>query len=76
MSSPLLFQAVQFGFAADVRMLVDSLRRRFSEIVPAASEHGLSEAEVSTNLAALDALEGLHGTSTGPDLSCTMDHSG
>lgn len=76
MSDALLLQAVRFGFAADSRTLLASLRERFAEIMSAASEHGLSEAEVEANVAALERLEAIHGTSTGPGLSCTMDHSG
>jgi hypothetical protein len=76
MSDSLMLQAVRFGFGPDARSLVASLRRRFEEIVPATSEHRLSEAEVRANMAALTRLEALHGTSTGPDLSCTMEHSG
>jgi hypothetical protein len=72
----LLLQAVRFGFGSDARSLVAALRQRFTEIVPAASEHRLSEAEIQVNLAALAKLEALHGTSTGPDLSCTIEHSG
>jgi hypothetical protein len=76
MSDALVLQAVRFGFGADSRSLVASLRQRFAEIMPAASEHRLSEAEVQANVAALERLEANHGTSTGPGLSCTMEHSG
>jgi len=76
MSDALVLQAVRFGFGADSASLVASLRQRFAEIVPSASGHGLSEAQVQTNLDALERLEALHGTSTAPELSCTMDHSG
>jgi len=76
MSDALVLQAVRFGFGADSTSLVASLRQRFAEIVPSASGHGLSEAQVQTNLDALERLEALHGTSTAPELSCTMDHSG
>jgi hypothetical protein len=72
----LLLQAVRFGFGSDPRSLVAALRERFTEIVPATSEHRLSEAEIQVNLAALARLEALHGTSTGPDVSCTIEHSG
>ena len=76
MSNALLLQAVQFGFAPDSKSLVATLKEKFAETVPAASEHGLSDSEADANLAALERLEALHGTSTGPDLSCTMEHSG
>ena len=76
MPDALLLQAVQFGFAGDAKSLVALLARRFAEIVPAASEHGLSEAEARANSSALERLAALHGTSTAPDLSCTMEHSG
>lgn len=76
MSDALVLQAVRFGFASDARSLIAALRQRFAEIVPVRSEHGLSDAEVQSNLAVLARLEALHGTSTGRDLSCTMEHSG
>jgi hypothetical protein len=76
MSNTLLLQAVQFGLAPDSKSLVATLKQRFAEIVPGESEHGLSDSEAQANLAALDRLEALHGTSTGPDVSCTMEHSG
>lgn len=76
MSDALLAQAVHYGLATDSQSLVQSLGRRFSEIVPDASKHGLDEAEIDANWAALDRLFTLHGTSTGPSLSCTMEHSG
>ena len=76
MSDILVLQAVRFGLASTSKSLVESLRRRFEEIVPTASEHGLGEAEIEANRAALQRLQGLHGTSTGPDVSCTMEPSG
>ena len=76
MSNTLLLQAVRFGFAPDSRSLVASLKRRFEEIVPEASAHGLSDSETRANLDSLERLEALHGTSTAPDVSCTMEHSG
>jgi hypothetical protein len=76
MSNALVLQAVRFGLASDSQSLVESLTRRFEEIVPAASEHGLDETQIQANRAALQRLSGLHGSSTGLDLSCTMEHSG
>ena len=76
MSDPLLLQAVHFGLARDSKSLVAALCERFAEIVPSASEHGLDPAEVRDNLSLLERLSALHGTSTGGDLSCTMEHSG
>lgn len=76
MSDALVLQAVRFGFGPNSRSVIASLRQRFAEIVPAASEHGLNEAEVQANVAALGRLEALHGTSTGPGVSCTMEYSG
>jgi hypothetical protein len=76
MSDTLLAQAVRSGLAPDSGSLVESLGRRFAEIVPSTSEHGLGEAVVEANWAALGRLSRLHGTSTERSLSCTMEHSG
>jgi len=48
----------------------------FDQIAASASDHGLTEAEVAANRAALDRLAVLHGTSTEQDQSCTMEPSG
>ena len=76
MSDGLLLQAVDFGLAPDAQTLVEILRQRFADILPAASEQGLRDGEVASNSEALERLAALHGTSTGPDLSCTMEPSG
>ncbi len=76
MSDTLLSQAVRSGLAPDSRSLVESLGRRFAETVPGTSEHGLGEEQVEANWAALGRLSRLHGSSTEPSLSCTMEHSG
>ena len=62
--------------ASDAGSLLESLKRRFEEIVPVASEHGLEEAQIEANRAALSRLCDVHGTSTEPHGSCTMEHSG
>jgi hypothetical protein len=76
MPSSLLLQAVQFGLAPDSKSLVKELCERFAQIVPSASEHGLTPLDVQANHAALRSLLDLHGTSTGRRVSCTMEHSG
>ncbi len=76
MSDALVLRAVRFGLAPDAKTLVQSLARRFEEIVPQASENGLEESEVEANRGRLRRLSQVHGTSTGTDLSCTMEHSG
>ena len=76
MSNPLVLQAVRFGLAADARELVAALRRQFEQIVPNASTHGLDDGQVQANHEALKRLSALHGTSTGRERSCTMEHSG
>ena len=76
MSNPLVLQAVRFGLAADARELVAALRRQFEQIVPNASTHGLDDDQVQANHEALKRLSALHGTSTGRERSCTMEHSG
>jgi len=76
MSSTLLLQAVQFGFAADANALIAMLEARFEQIVPCASEQGLDDAQVQANLEQLERLSVQHGTSTGRALSCNMEHSG
>jgi hypothetical protein len=76
LSDMLVPQAVRFGLAPSSRSLVESLARRFEEIVPSASEHGLADGQIEANRMALRRLFAVHGTSTAPDLSCTMEHSG
>lgn len=76
LSDSLLQQAVRFGLGANAQQITDALRRRFDEIVPLASEQGLDLEAVATNYTALERLSRAHGTSTGPDVSCTMEHSG
>jgi len=76
MSNVLVFQAVHFGFASDAQELVAALARRFDEIVAGASTQGLDDAQMQANRKALERLSVLHGTSTGQELSCTMEHSG
>ena len=76
MSNPLVLQAVRFGLAADAKELVAALRRQFDQIVPTASAHGLDDGQIQANHEALKRLSALHGTSTGHERSCTMEHSG
>ena len=74
MSNELLLQAVRFGLAPDAKELVATLGQRFEQKVPAASSQGLSNAQIRANREALERLTRMHGTSTVPGLSCTMDH--
>ena len=76
LSNPLVLQAVRFGLAADAKELLVMLHRQFDEIVPAASAQGLDDAQICANQEALERLSALHGTSTGRELSCTIEHSG
>lgn len=76
MSNALVLQAVRFGLATGAKDLVTALARRFDEIVPAASTQGLDESQIQANHEALERLLVVHGTSTEPELSCTMEHSG
>jgi hypothetical protein len=76
MSSALVLQAVRFGLATGAKDLVTALARRFDEIVPGASTQGLDESQIQSNREALERLLAVHGTSTEPKLSCTMEHSG
>jgi hypothetical protein len=76
MSNVLVLQAVRFGLATDAKQLVAALTRRFDETVSRASEEGLDDAQIHTNCRALEQLSMLHGASTEPELSCTMEHSG
>lgn len=76
MSDTLVLQAVRFGFAGSPKSLVGSLVDRFEQTLSDASGHGLDEEEIQSNFAALQALEGLHGTSTGPGFSYTMTFRG
>jgi hypothetical protein len=76
MSNELLLQAVRFGLARDAKELVDALERQFDETVSRASAQGLNDRQIQANRAALERLSRIHGTSTGPELSCTMEHSG
>jgi len=74
MSNELLYQAVGFGLAPDVQRLVAVLEQNFHQTLSAASGHGLSDSQIQTNRKALAKLCQIHGTSTAPGLSCTMDH--
>ncbi|MGB5349198.1 MAG: hypothetical protein WBN10_06325 [Polyangiales bacterium] len=74
MSGALLTQAVRFGFAPGPQRLVAVLERNFEQTLSAASVHGLSELEILANREALARLSRMYGTSTAPELSCTMDH--
>jgi hypothetical protein len=76
MSGALLEQAVRFGLAESVAELVAELESRFEQTVAAASTHGLDAAQIEANRKELERLRRVHGTSTGPDLSCTIEHSG
>jgi hypothetical protein len=76
MSSPLLLQAVRFGLAPDAKALVAALTRQFDEMVSSASTQGLDEAQIQANREALRRLCLLHGTSTGREVSCNIEHSG
>jgi len=76
MSNTLLLQAVRFGLATDAKALVAVLTRRFDETVSSASAEGLDDGQVRANCEALNRLSMLHGTSTGQELSCNMEHSG
>ncbi|NNE19198.1 MAG: hypothetical protein HKN10_12060 [Myxococcales bacterium] len=74
MSNDLLHQAVGFGLAPDIQRLVAVLEQNFQQNLSAASGHGLSESQIQANWKALTELCQIHGTSTAPGLSCTMDH--
>lgn len=76
MSNEVLLQAVRFGLAPNAKDLVAALERRFEEIVPSESAQGLDADHIEANRVALAELSQLHGTSTLPKLSCTMEHSG
>jgi len=76
MSDSLVLQAVRFGFSSNAESLVATLEDRFRQTLSAASEHGLDEDQIQANFEALEVLSGLHGTSTGPNFSYTMEHSG
>jgi hypothetical protein len=76
MSNTLLLQAVRFGLAADAEELVAVLTRRFDETASRVSAEGLDDGQVRANCDALNRLSMLHGTSTGQELSCTMEYSG
>lgn len=76
LSNTLVLQAVRFGLAPDAKALVTSLSKRFEEIVPCASAQGLDDGQIEENRKALERLSMLHGTSTGPALSCNMGDSG
>ncbi len=76
MSNELVLQAVRFGLAVDAKELVAALAQQFDEIVPRASAQGLDDGQIQANLEALERLSLLHGTSTGRELSCTMEYSG
>ncbi|MBT8469914.1 MAG: CpXC domain-containing protein [Deltaproteobacteria bacterium] len=74
MSNELMVQAVAFGLAPDVQRLLAVLEQNFQKTLSAASGHGLSESQIQANWKALLDLGQIHGTSTAPGLSCTMDH--
>lgn len=76
MSDVLVTEAVRFGLAADPAALVAELSDRFEAVLASPTAHGLGPDEVDSNRAALRRLGSLHGTSTGPDLSCNMNPSG
>jgi hypothetical protein len=76
MSNPLVLQAVRFGLAVDTKELVTALTRKFDEIVSSASAQGLDDEQIQANREALERLSLLHGTSTGREQSCNMEHSG
>jgi len=76
MSDGLALQAVRFGWAPSAQELVASLGRRFEEILSSASAQGLRAAQGQANQEALARLSHIHGTSTLPGLSCTMQVSG
>jgi len=76
MSNEVLLQAVRFGLSPDAKELVAALVRRFEQIVAAGSAQGLGAERIKANREALAELSRLHGTSTRPELSCTMEHSG
>ena len=76
MSNEVLLQAVRFGLATSANDLVAALARNFEEIVAAGSAQGLGAERIAANREAVAGLSRLHGTSTLPELSCTMDHSG
>ena len=52
------------------------LAANFEQTVSSTSDHGLADEQVEANRAALRGLSGQAGTSTGPDRSCNMEHSG
>jgi hypothetical protein len=76
MSDALLREAVRLGLAESSDSLLLRMVASFDEMVASTSEHGLDEAELEANRTALRRLCELHGTSTGEDQSCTMEHSG
>ena len=76
MSDRLVQQAVRFGLAPDGKALVSALARRLEEIVPSSSERGLDADRLEANRRVLDRLCQRYGTSTGPRVSCNMEHSG
>lgn len=76
MSNEVLLQAVRFGLATSASDLVAALGRNFEEIVASGSAQGLGAERIKSNREALAGLSRLHGTSTLPELSCTIEHSG
>ncbi len=74
MSGELLTQAVRFGFAPGPQHLTALLGQNFEQTLSATSAHGLSESEILANREAFARLRQMYGTSTAPQLSCTMDH--
>ena len=76
MSNGLVLQAVRFGLAPGPKELVSALTKQFEETVPSASAQGLDDEQIQANRKALERLCILHGTSTEPELSCTIGPSG
>ncbi len=76
MSDALVMEAVRFGIAQSAAELVAQMQERFGKTVGSASTQGLDDAEIEANWEGLGHLRELHGTSTEPDLSCTIEHSG
>ncbi|MGB3051940.1 MAG: hypothetical protein WBB42_13130 [Polyangiales bacterium] len=53
--------------------MVAVLEQNFEQTLSAASVHGLSDTQIQANCKALAGLRQMHGTSTAPGLSCTMN---
>ena len=76
MSDVLVMEAIRFGIAQSAAELVAQLRGRFAQTVGSACTQGLDDAEIEANWAGLERLCEVYGTSTEPDLSCTIAYSG